>query len=215
MCRGAPAAAQCPRWRTSAPPGSACPWSRGSRVARRSRLASDSADAQVLELEPLLDAVLRALAPDPGLLDAAERRDLGGDDARVDADDPVLEALRHAPDATDVAAVEVRREPVRRVVCLSHRLLLGVEAGDPGNGAEGLLTRHRRVGGDAGDHGRRVEEAAECFPAHEQLAAPRERVRDVPLDLVHGLALDQRTDLGAGLEPRTDLEAAHGVGEPL
>ncbi len=43
---------------------------------------SDAADGPVLELEPLVDPVRRALAPDSRLLHAAERRDLGRDQAR-------------------------------------------------------------------------------------------------------------------------------------
>ena len=77
---------------------------------------STPAIAEVLDLEPLVDPVLRALAADAGLLHAAERRDLGRDEAGVDADDAVVERLRDAPDAADVAAVEVRGEAVRRVV---------------------------------------------------------------------------------------------------
>ena len=80
--------------------------------------ASDASHAQVLDLEPLVDPVLRALAADAGLLDAAERRDLGRDDPGVDAEDPVLQRLRHAPDAGHALAVEVARQAVRRVVGL-------------------------------------------------------------------------------------------------
>jgi len=46
----------------------------------------------------------------PMPLRAAERRDLGRDDAFVDADDAVFEPLGHAPDAADVAAVEIGGE---------------------------------------------------------------------------------------------------------
>ena len=39
-----------------------------------------------------------------GMLDAAEGRDLGRDQAGVDADDAVFERLADAPDAAEVAA---------------------------------------------------------------------------------------------------------------
>ena len=152
-------------------------------------------DAQVLDLEPLLDPVLRALAADARLLDAAERHDLGGDEARVDAVDAVLERLRQPPDARVVARVVVRGEPVRRVVRVAHRLGLGREARDAGDGAERLLARHRRVGRDAGDHRRLEEETAEAFAAEQQLAAAVDRVADVALHLVDRRLLDQRADV--------------------
>src|SRR4051812_43286299 len=110
-CRGAPAASRCPPRRTSAPPPRACPCGRGTSVLPRSLHASQ---AQVLDFQPLVDAVLGALAADAGLLDAAERGDFGRDDAGVDAEDAVLQRLRDAPDAADVAAVEVARQAVRR-----------------------------------------------------------------------------------------------------
>src|SRR5260221_12193156 len=92
----------------------------------------DAGDAEVLDLEPLLDAVLRAFAADAGFLDAAERRDLGGDEARVDAVDAVLERLGEAPDAARVARVVVRGEPVRRVVRRTDRFLFGREPREAG-----------------------------------------------------------------------------------
>ena len=53
----------------------------------------------------------QALAADAALLHAAERCDLakglGEDDAFVNADDAVFERLSDAPDAADVAAVEI------------------------------------------------------------------------------------------------------------
>src|ERR1700682_2264368 len=65
----------------------------------------DAAQAQVLHLEVVLDAVFRAFAADAAFLHAAEWRDLGRDDALVDADDAVFERLGDPPDADDVAAV--------------------------------------------------------------------------------------------------------------
>src|SRR5262245_22617262 len=73
----------------------------------RPRLQSDT---EVLDLEELLEAVLRPFAADARFLDAAEGRHFGRNDARIDPDDAVLERLGDAPDAADVAAVEIRRE---------------------------------------------------------------------------------------------------------
>jgi hypothetical protein len=68
------------------------------------RLPVDAAHAEVFHLEEFLDAVFRAFAADAAFLHAAEGRDLGRDDAFVDADDAVFEGLGDAPDAADVAA---------------------------------------------------------------------------------------------------------------
>jgi hypothetical protein len=65
--------------------------------------AIDAAHAEVFDLEELLDAVFRAFAADAAFLHAAEGRDLGRDDALIDADDAVFEGLGDAPDAADVA----------------------------------------------------------------------------------------------------------------
>ena len=49
---------------------------------------------------------------DAAFFHAAERGDLGRDDALVDADDAVFEGLGDAPDAADVAAVEIGSDPL-------------------------------------------------------------------------------------------------------
>ena len=72
-----------------------------------SALPSYAAERQVLHLQVVLDAVFGAFAAEAGLLHAAERRDLGRDDAFVDADDAVFQRLGDAPDAADVAGVEI------------------------------------------------------------------------------------------------------------
>src|SRR5213079_1239425 len=84
---------------------------RRARAAAASLLFVDAAHANVLDLDVLVDAVLRAFAAETGLLDAAERRDLGGDEPGVDADHAVLERLGNPPDAADVTRIEVRRQP--------------------------------------------------------------------------------------------------------
>src|ERR1700685_3792184 len=101
----------------------------GAAARRRARplvrSGADAAEAHVLDLEPVVDPVLGALTADAGLLDAAERRHLGRDQARVDPNDPALQRLGDAPDAADVPAVEVAAEPERGVVGARHALVLG------------------------------------------------------------------------------------------
>ena len=65
---------------------------------------------------------------DAAFLHAAERRDLGRDDAFVDADDAVFEPLGHAPDAADVAAVEIGGEPELGVVGHLYGFVIALEA---------------------------------------------------------------------------------------
>src|SRR5262249_1688313 len=75
-----------------------------------------TAKADVLHLHEFLDAVLRAFAAEPGLLDAAERRDFGRDEPGVDANHPVFERFSDAPDAPEIARVEIGSEPELRAV---------------------------------------------------------------------------------------------------
>src|SRR5438132_7229317 len=81
-----------------------------SRMPMRS-VTSAEAHAEVFQLSVVEDPVLRALAAGARLLDASEGRDLGGDDSGVEADDAVLERLRDAPRARQVARVEVGPKP--------------------------------------------------------------------------------------------------------
>src|SRR6516225_11097674 len=102
-------------------------------------LPVDAAHAEVFDLEELLDAVFRAFAADAAFLHAAEGRDLGRDDALVDADDAVFEAFGDGPDAADVAAVEIGGAAKFGVVGDLDRLVVGLEAVERRHRAEGLL----------------------------------------------------------------------------
>src|SRR4029078_4445976 len=138
-----------------------------------------------LGLDVLVDSVLRALAAEPRLLDAAERRDLGRDEPGVDADPPVLESFGPAPHASEVARIEVRREPELRGVGELDRLGIGPEADQRRDRPERFLAEDLRLLRDAGQHGRLEERAAErmALAAREDLRAVRRSVADVVLDL--------------------------------
>src|SRR6201997_4991363 len=82
----------------------------GPRCGGGHASAVDTAHAEVFDFEEFLDAVFRAFAADAAFLHAAEGGDLGRDDAFIDADDAVFEGLGDAPNAADVAAVEIGRE---------------------------------------------------------------------------------------------------------
>src|SRR5829696_8065207 len=103
--------------------------------------AVDAAEAEVFDLEELLDAVFRALAADAAFLHAAERGNLGRDDALVDADDAVFERLGDAEDAADVAAVEIGSKAELGIVRHMDRLGIGLEAIERRDGTERLLFR--------------------------------------------------------------------------
>src|SRR5690349_64503 len=96
--------------------------------AESAGLSIHPAHAQILHHEVVLDAVLRTLAAHARFLDPAKRRDFGGDDAGVYADDAVLERLGDAPHAVEVAPVEVRREAEFGVVGEADRVFFVLEA---------------------------------------------------------------------------------------
>src|SRR5437868_12468626 len=99
-------------------------------------LGTDAGDEHVLDVQVLVNPDRAALAAVARLLDAAEGRVGSADDPRVRADDPVLELLGNAQQPCVVPRVEVRTEAVDRVVGEPDRLLLRLEAGDAGDGAE-------------------------------------------------------------------------------
>src|SRR2546430_10364528 len=111
------------------------------------------------EPKPVREGVFRAFAADAAFLHAAERGDLGRDDALVDADDAVFERLGDAPNAADVAAVEIGGEAEFGVVGHLDRVGLGPEAVEWRDRAEGLLLGYYHVGRHIGQHSR-LEEAA-------------------------------------------------------
>ena len=207
--RGSPAGSRSPRSRTGGRAPAACPCGRGSRACSRITCRLEAADRQVLQLQPLVDSVLRALTADARLLDAAERRYLGRDEARVDADDPVLERLGDAPDPGVRPRIEVCGQAVRRVVGDPHRLLLGLEAGDAGDRAERLLAAHGHLHRHPGQHRRLEELALQPASADDELRAALDRIGEVTLDLLDGRLVDQRADVdtrgeavGDGRAPR-------------
>jgi hypothetical protein len=101
-----------------------------------------------------------------------------GDDALVDGDDPVSEAFGDAPDAADVAAVEIGGEPEFTVIGHLDRFIVGLEAVEWRHRPKGLLLGDDHVGRHIGQHRRLEEGAAECRPlaAHRHLGALLERV---------------------------------------
>ena len=94
-------------------------------------------------------------------------------------------------------------------LALRDRLLLGGEAGDAGDRAEGLLVRHRASRGDAGDHGR-LEELRPSRGARRRVSssAPRSSASATwRCDLLDRRLLDQRADVDVrGSRPSATTE---------
>ncbi len=100
---------------------------------------------------------------------------------------PNFQPLRDAPDAADVAGVEVGGEAERRAIGDAYSVVLGLEAEQRRDGAEGLLARNDHVRRDAGQHGWLEEGLPErvALAAQHQTGTLGERVGDVRLDLFH------------------------------
>ena len=122
-------------------------------------LFQDIPQAQVLDLDVVVHAVVRALAAQARLFDAAEGHMLGGQNAHIDAHHAVFERLAHAEDAAHVTAVEIARQPELGVVGRRNGLLLGIEAEHRGKRAEGFFACAQHVGRGVGHH-RGLEELA-------------------------------------------------------
>src|SRR3979490_738455 len=73
----------------------------------------------VFDLDIFLHAVMGAFTSETGFLDAAERRYFGGDQPGVDADHAGFQRFGYPPDPAEIARIEIRGEPERRVV--AHR----------------------------------------------------------------------------------------------
>jgi hypothetical protein len=90
-----------------------------------------------------------ALAAKARLLDPAEGRDLGRDDAGVDADDAVFQRLGHPPDPAEIAGVEIGGEAEDGVVGHGRSPRPRLELEQRRDRAEGLLSAHLHVAGHA------------------------------------------------------------------
>src|SRR5665647_687440 len=116
-------------------------------------------DADVLDLEVLLDPLETTLTAETRVLDPAERRRRVGHDALVDADHSELQSLADPQRPREVPGEDIGHEAVFRVVCPRDRLRLGGEGRDRRHRAEDLLAHHQGVRGHAGQEGGGVEVA--------------------------------------------------------
>src|SRR5207253_2566338 len=123
--------------------------------------ASDAAEAEIFDLDELLDPVLRAFSSQARFLHAAEGRHLGRDDSRVDTDDAGLERFGNAPDATDVSPVEIGSQAELRIVGESNRFLVCFEPEEGSDRTKRLFTGHHHSGRHVGEDGGLEEAAAQ------------------------------------------------------
>ena len=161
-----------------------------------------------LEVQEFVDAVFRAFAADAGFLDAAEGGDFRGDEACVHADHAELQALADAPGAGEIAREGVGGEARAAVVGEAECVLLGLEADEAGDRAEGFLTGEERVGSDIAEDGGLIECAAVLVAvgAGKGLRAMTERIGDVSFDLLERLLVDERALLRDAGEAIPDCE---------
>src|SRR5262249_12304069 len=142
----------------------------------------------LLDLGVLLHPEPTALAPDPALLEAPERR-VEEVDAVVDPDDARPDALRQRERAHRVPAVDGAAEPVGRVVGDPDRLLLVPEGDHRDDRPEDLLARDPDAVRDVAED-RGLEEVA-ALQVLRPASAGRER----------GALLPSRGDVLLDLRP--------------
>src|SRR3546814_7761735 len=82
---------------------------------------------ECLGFDIFLDSLGAALAPEPRLLDAAERRRRHRDRARIEADHAEFQRLAHAPGAVDIAGEVIGRKPEGRGIGRSEERRGGKE----------------------------------------------------------------------------------------
>jgi hypothetical protein len=105
----------------------------------------NSAEAEVFDFQVFVHAVLGAFAAQAGFFYPAERRDFGGDEASVDADDAVFEGFGDAPDARQILPIKIGGETEFGGVGERDGFGFGCEAEQRGDLAEGFFARDGRL----------------------------------------------------------------------
>src|SRR5207253_7604362 len=124
-------------------------------------LGSDAAEAEVFDFDEFVDAVLGAFPAEAGFLYAAKGSDFRGYEAAVDADDAVFEGFGDAPDASDVAAVEIGGKSKFGVVGESDGFGFGLEAEERRDRAKRFFAGEGHLRSGIGEHGGLEESPAE------------------------------------------------------
>src|SRR5690606_4326516 len=172
-----------------------------------------------LGLQVLLETGGAHLAPDAGLLVAAEGHVGAVPDAAVHAECAGADAVGDRGDALAVGAVDGTGQAVLRVVGDGHGLVVGVVTDDHQDRAEDLLTGHGRAGVHPGDQGGFDEIAAlavgRAAAAGDDPTALGAGDVDVALHPVTLAGRDERTADGALAGRIARPDPAHGGGGDL
>src|ERR1700722_7579924 len=170
-------------------------------------LSIQAAEAEVFHFEKLIDSVMRSFAAKSGLLHAAERHRLSGNQAGVDADHSVFQFLGDAPNSPDVATKKITGQTEFGVVGKLNGLLVFVKPEDRSNRSECFLPSNFHFGRYLCQDGRLKKCAAQAVPfAPEQHAcALAHSIRDVILNLLHSILVNQRALHHVGFQSVADL----------
>jgi hypothetical protein len=124
-------------------------------------------------------------------------------------------SLGDAEGAAEILRVEIGGQSERRVVGHRHDLVLGLEAIDRRDRTEGLLIGHQHLGGDAREHGRLVEGAAQrmALAADHDLSRHERRHRRHGARPSRCALVDQRALHDADLDAVADLHLRDLAGE--
>src|SRR5205807_8949150 len=154
-------------------------------------------------------------AAEAGFLHAAKGGDFGGDEAAVDAHDAVFKRFGNAPDAGDVAAVEIGGETEFGIVGEGDGFRFGFEAEERSDRAESFFASDGHLRSDIGKHGRLEKAAAEnvAMAADEDFCALGLCVADVVFDFLYGGIVNERSLGGSGLEAGSRLQSFDGDGK--
>src|ERR671910_844409 len=211
-----------------------------SNAAARSTLSTlrrgmlDVVDLRPLELAgvvdvdglPLREDIERRLA---GLavavarvLRAAEGEvDLRAGRARIDVRDPGLQIAHRAEGLVHVAREDRGREAVADPVRDPDRLVEALDRDQCSRRPEDLLLRDPHLRVDVREDRRPVEEPlpevalVHLLATREELGALVRADAGVGMDLVEGLAVDHRAEIGLGIPARADLHLLRTGDEPL
>src|SRR5271155_4527695 len=146
--------------------------------------STDPTYADILDFCVVQNPVPRAFAAHTRLLDAAEGRHLGGDNAGIEPHDAALNRFRHPPTACQIPRVNVGGQAKFSIVGERDSLSLRFEFEQGSDGSEGFFACHQHRLGDA-DKDCRLEECPPqrmLFAAEDAFGAVRNRVCNMFFD---------------------------------
>lgn len=149
------------------------------------------------------------------MFDAAKGGGFGGDDAGVDADHAAFEGFGGAPDAADVATVEIGGKAVFGVVGHGDDFGFVLKTEEGGDGAEDFVLRELHVGGGFGEQGGFEEGAAfgMATAADGNRGSFGSSVGEEGFDFFYSLDVDEGALGDVGFEAVADFQFSDFGGE--